>query len=312
MLNELNQRLATTKANYRRKGKLDSQLRAAQHALDDAKRQQANLKNILAKEQADVDALEGLSLTALFHAVLGSKEQKLQKERQELVAAKLKHDQVIDTVETLNESVHRLQDALSRIKNADTEYEAALAEKADYLAANGSDVGNKLFEVTQQIADLTADQKELDEANGAGHSALRAIEEIRTTLASAASWGTLDLFGGGMLTTMAKHSKIDSAKNQARTAQRKLLQFEEELADADQRLQISLQIDGFSKFADYFFDGLISDWIVQSKIEKARTECSKTISQVTTAIRQCDSRLKQVESEIETLTQRKRELIETA
>ncbi|TWU47299.1 hypothetical protein Poly51_50990 [Rubripirellula tenax] len=69
-----------------------------------------------------------------------------------------------------------------------------------------------------------------------------------------------------MLTTMAKHSKMDAAKSQARISQRKLMQFEEELADADERLHVSLQIDGFSKFADYFFDGLIADWIVQSKI----------------------------------------------
>ncbi|MGB7323889.1 MAG: hypothetical protein WBD31_03395 [Rubripirellula sp.] len=312
MLDELNQRLATLKASHRQKGKLESQLLASKNSLDDAKRQQANLKHILAKEQADVDALEGLSMTALFHAVLGSKEQKIQKERQELLAAKLKHDQVIDTVHTLTEDVQRLQTALSQINNVDTEYETALAEKADLLAANDSDVGSELFEVTQQIADRTADQKEIDEAISAGQSARRAIEEIRTTLASAANWRTLDLIGGGMLTTMAKHSKIDSAKNQARMAQRKLLQFEEELADADQRLQVSLQIDGFSKFADFFFDGLITDWIVQSKIETARTECAKTISQVSDAIRQCKKRLKDVESEIEALIEQKRKLIETA
>ena len=120
------------------------------------------------------------------------------------------------------------------------------------------------------------------------------------------------MFGGGILTTMAKHSKMDTAKNQAKIAQRKLLQFEEELADADGRLQVSLQIDGFSKFADYFFDGLIADWIVQSKIQKAKAECSDTISRVKVAIRQCQRRLDSVESELALLTVRKRELIETA
>ncbi|TWU44157.1 hypothetical protein Q31b_16930 [Novipirellula aureliae] len=312
MLNDFNERLAIAKANLRQKDKLDSMLRSAQHSLAESRRKREQLKDILTKEQADVDALEGLSVTGLFYAMLGSKEQRLEKERQELVAAKLKYDQVAGTVEDLSDDVKRLQEARSNLGDADSRYQRVLAEKAEYLTTNESDVARKLIELTQQIADLTADQKELDEAAVAGQSALRSVNEIQSTLASAANWGTLDMFGGGMLTTMAKHSRMDAAKNQARIAQRKLLRFEEELADADERLQVSLEIDGFSKFADYFFDGLIADWIVQSKINKAKTECSTTISRVKAAIRKCQRRLESVESEIESLTESKRELIETA
>ena len=53
----------------------------------------------------------------------------------------------------------------------------------------------------------------------------------------------------------------------AHTAQRHLRSFQKELADADERLGVSLDIGGFATFADYFFDGLIADWIMQSKIE---------------------------------------------
>lgn len=312
MLNELNERLAIAKANLRQRDKLDSMLRSAQNSLTTARSKQSKLKDVLAKEQADVDALEGLSVTGLFYAMLGSKEQRLERERQELVAAKLKYDQVGDTVEDLSGDVKRLKDALSALGNAESDYEQVLDEKAKYLAANENDTAKNLVELTQQIADLTADQKELGEATSAGQSALRSVEEIQDTLASAANWGALDMFGGGMLTTMAKHSAMDAAKNQARVAQRQLLQFEEELADADERLQVSLEIDGFSMFADYFFDGLIADWIVQSKIQNAKAECSETILRVKTAIRQCNSRLDSVCSEIETLTERKKELIEAA
>ena len=312
MLDDFNERLAIAKSNLRQKNKLDSMLRSAQNSLAAARSKRTKLKDILTKEQSDVDALEGMSITGLFHAMLGGKEQRLEKERQELVAAKLKYDQAADTARDLSDDVERLKDALSLLENADSEYEQVLAEKAEHLAANESDTARTLIELTDQIADLTADQKELDEAAEAGQSALRSVEEIQGTLASAANWGALDMFGGGLLTTMAKHSKMDAAKNQARIAQRKLLQFEEELADADERLQLSLQIDGFSKFADYFFDGLISDWIVQSKIQKAKAECSETISRVKTAVRQCESRLDSVCSEINTLSERKRDLIEAA
>ncbi|QDV41138.1 hypothetical protein Enr13x_09760 [Stieleria neptunia] len=82
-------------------------------------------------------------------------------------------------------------------------------------------------------------------------------------------------------------------------------QLPERLSAAEGHVQVSLQIDGFAKFADYFFDGLISDWIVQSKIQKAKVKCSETLSRVKTAIRQCKSRLDSVCSEIEILTERK-------
>lgn len=312
MLNDFSERLAHAKANLRQKNKLDSMLRSAQNSLSEARSKRSKLKDILTKEQSDVDALEGLSITGLIHAILGSKEQRLEKERQELVAAKLKYDQAADTVEQLSDDVKRLKDALLLLENAESSYEVVLAEKATYLAANENDTARRLIELSQQIADLTADRKELNEAAVAGQSALRSVEEIQGTIASAANWGALDMFGGGMLATMAKHSKMDAAKNQASIAQRKLLQFEEELADADERLRLSLHIDGFSTFADFFFDGLISDWVVQSKIQKAKAECTETISRVKTAISQCQSRLDSVESEIETLTESKNVMIESA
>lgn len=312
MLDAFYERLAIARANVRQKNKLDSMLRVTEISLETALSRQAELQEILAKEQTDVAAMEGLTLTALFHTVLGSKKQRLEKEREELVAAKLKYDQAANTVNDLSGDVQRLKNELVLLKNADSVYEHVLAEKAKHIAANDSDTAKRLIELTQQIADLTADQKELREAAVAGQTALSSVQTIQETLASAADLGHWDMLGGGFFVTMAKHSKIDAAKNQARTAQQKLILFEEELADADKRLQVSLQIDGFSRFADYFFDGLISDWIVQSKIHKAKAECSQTISRVNTAIRQCQNRLNLVGSEVRKLSERKRLLIEAA
>ena len=236
----------------------------------------------------------------------------MEKERQELVTAKLKFDQAVATVEDVSSEMQRLKDESSGVQGAESEYERVLLEKAELLSANDNKAARELLELSHQIADLTADQMQLDEAVVSGRSVLKSLKDIQATLASAANWGTLDMFGGGMVTTMVKHSKMDAAKNQARIAQQKLLNFQEELADADQRLQVSLQIDGFSKFADYFFDGLLADWMVQSKIKKADTECSRTISRVQDAIAECQSRQQAVESEITNLTQRKRKLIEVA
>ena len=118
--------------------------------------------------------------------------------------------------------------------------------------------------------------------------------------AAAASAGVV--FGGGLLATMAKHSQIDAARRQAQIAQLELRRFQEELADADQRLHVSLKdIGGLTVFADYFIDGLITDWVVQSKIQNALAACSSAINTVNTAFGQCRRRLSDTETSIEQL-----------
>ena len=123
-------------------------------------------------------------------------------------------------------------------------------------------------------------------------------------------WGTWDLLGGGLLVTMAKHSRIDTARKHAHTAQRHLRSFQKELADADERLGVSLDIGVFVTFADYFFDGLIADWIMQSKIENASSACSSAISQVSAVLGECHRRLTEVERAREGVKIARREFLE--
>ena len=41
-----------------------------------------------------------------------------------------------------------------------------------------------------------------------------------------------------------------------------------------------LNISDFLSFADYFFDGIIADWMVQSKIKDARFQVDKAIREL--------------------------------
>jgi len=43
-------------------------------------------------------------------------------------------------------------------------------------------------------------------------------------------------------------------------------QFKRELADVQKSVELQIDIGELESFADFFFDGLIFDWIVQSKI----------------------------------------------
>lgn len=122
--------------------------------------------------------------------------------------------------------------------------------------------------------------KEIQEAIQAANHALACLRQADAYLQSAKNWGLFDMLGGGALTTFFKHSKMDDARYEMERAKKALQGFRKELADVDQRLHLSLEIGDFLTFADYFFDGLIADWLVQSKIQDAKAQIENAIIQV--------------------------------
>jgi flagellin-specific chaperone FliS len=104
------------------------------------------------------------------------------------------------------------------------------------------------------------------------------------------------MLGGGLLATAVKHSNIDNAQNIIHNVQFQLKKFKRELSDV--RLthipELGIQLDSFMTFADYFFDNLIFDWVVQSKINRSLENCEHMYGQVSKII----SRLKNADKDI--------------
>lgn len=313
MQDVIHEQLIQAKKQLRRKQKLDAVLAESQfqlrHLRDDCRR----MERVLDREKTDVDNLEGFTLTGLFYAILGTKEQRLEKERQEYLAAKLKHDDSVQAVEAAERDIDELCSQLAILKHAESEYARRLAQKEQFLSLTDDKIVADLVKLSDQTGDLEADRKELEEAISAGMEALQSLQQVRSELQSASNWGTIDILGGGTATTWMKHTKIDAAKRAAHSAQVRLRQFQKELADADQRLHVSLgEIGGFMTFADYFFDGLIIDWTVQSKIHNASAACEMSIEKVKSAIKKCRRRLEETEGKLHQVGDERRRLIEEA
>jgi len=118
----------------------------------------------------------------------------------------------------------------------------------------------------------------------------RELERAANSLNSAESWGTWDILGGGALSDMAKYSHIDEAVQYIEEANGKLGRFRRELADVDITIDVNVNISSFDRFADYFFDGLIADWNVQSKIKDSKHSVDTVINHVKTVISGLKSR----------------------
>lgn len=124
------------------------------------------------------------------------------------------------------------------------------------------------------------DEREIYEAITAGECALNSLYEAQRQLKSARGWGVVDLFGGGFLTDMIKHSKMDCASRSIEDAKRHLKIFQKELKDVDLPMNLNIDVGGFLCFADFFFDGLVADYLVQSRIVSAQEQVEEAIDMV--------------------------------
>ena len=235
-------------------------------------------------EQADVVRLEGRSLANYFYQLFGKLDEKLDEERREASAAKVKLDAAERELTAVDHEILEIQAQLQDLYGCEEAYSAALEEKRNAVKSSGAPAASQILEIEEKIAFHESQKKEIREAISAGHSALGTADGVLSELEDADSWNTWDMFGGGgIITHMAKHGHLDEAQERVEQLQGKLRQFKTELADINIHADMQVSIDGFLRFADYFFDGLFADWAVGDKISEAQSSVQKVKGQISSA-----------------------------
>ncbi|UFJ42600.1 hypothetical protein LOK74_08950 [Brevibacillus humidisoli] len=312
MFQELNNQLAEMKIALRHQFNWSQRLQQLKEELKQEEAVRDQWHHQLLKEQKDVDRLTGLSFGALFFSLIGKKEDKLSKETEELLQAKLKYEEAVQTVQDLEQERTELEQKLLQLGDVKREIESLLAEKEQLIQQRHPALAGQLDELSEQETEVLANLRELQEAVSAGHSVLSALDQARERLHSAKSWGTWDMLGGGMISTAIKHSRIDEAREAIHAAQRSLRQFEKECNDVRRDVSVQIEIGGLLTFADYFFDGLISDWIVQGRISESLQQVDEKYSHIERIVNHLKAECRKAESEILELRSRSAALIENA
>ena len=81
-------------------------------------------------EQADVDRLEGGSLAAFFYQVIGKMDEKLDKEREEAYAARVKADAAARELASIDAALKAADKAVAKLEAQKTAAEAKAAQQA--------------------------------------------------------------------------------------------------------------------------------------------------------------------------------------
>lgn len=304
-------KLQALREQVARRDQLRSQVKSLQSQLPALEAREEELAAARSKEQTDVDKLEGGSLKAYFLRFTGGLEDRLDQERAEAAQAAVRHDMVCRELASVQADLESAQAELTALADCEEQYRAALEEKAGQLKDAGGPTGERLRDLEARAAVLTGQQRELREALEAGEAARSSAEGILSSLDSAEGWGTWDLLGGGLLADLAKHDHLDDAQRQVEELQVQLRRFHTELADVEIQADMQVRIDGFLKFADFFFDGLFADWAVLDRIHDAqkqvrgtREEIDGVIIRLRTMEQDVDRELADAEAERERLLTR--------
>ena len=310
MYNDINEKISKLKEQLRTKEKLDSLHRMNREELDKKKFNLEILRGMLKKEEKDVTKLEGTSISSMFLDMIGKKEDKLDKEREEYLVAKMKYEECLKDIEKLEEEIIWCNNELRDYIEVKEEYDRLLREKENLILSGSSEEGRKLRENQDRLCELNLQQKEVKEAIDAGKRANNALLDMKDNLSSAKSWGVWDMMGGGLLSNMAKHSAIDKASNSGKNAEHYLKVFKKELSDVNQFTDLKIDITSFTKFADFFFDGFFVDWFVQSKINNSLSNVNNTYERIDSIVSELNRDLSKITQEQKALELEIKNLLE--
>ena len=291
------EQLKTLQEQIARFKQLSSMIKELRSQRDTLSARARELEAIMLDEQADVDRLEGRSLAAFFYRVIGKTDERLDEERRTAYAAKVKYDAAVRELEAVERDLRRYEAEHSELCRCEQQYEVILKKKAAAVKVAGGAAAEEILRLEERGAFLENQKKELREAISVGNSALSTARRVLDSLGSAEGWGAWDLLGGGLLADIAKHSHLDEAQGAIEHLQSQLRRFKTELADVTIHADMQVNVDSFLRFADYFFDGLFTDWAVMDQISQSQNQVLSTKRQIEQVLSRLNSMISAVDEE---------------
>ena len=266
------------------KKRLEAMIVELKQQEDEVAKKTAELERIKKKEQLDVDKLEGKTIKALFFTLAGTKEEKLSQERQEAYVAAMKYDAAKRDLEGIVADLHICETELNQLTDCEAEYEHLLEQKKNSIKQEASKRANEVMLLEKDLAGLEHEITELEEALDVGYEAFDLVDGIVHELDEAHKLAEWDTFMDNMLLDIQKQEHIKNAQDSIADLRNKLRRFKTELADVNIEGDIQIEMDDFSKFADWFFDNIFTDWDIKAKIENSQVQAEETRAQITGTI----------------------------
>ena len=117
-----------------------------------------------------------------------------------------------------------------------------------------------------------ANELQINQALNLTNQLISELEQAERQLSSARNWGFLDVLGGGLITDLIKHSKLNNAKISMDRVQYLLQELKRVLGGISMPGDYTMNVGGIATFADFFFDSGIVDIYMTAKIMSSLNE----------------------------------------
>ncbi len=303
----LDERIASLRESVARLSRIERRLADLAVRSDELDLEVERLRETMYAEQRDVERLEGRTLARLLSYLTGKSDERLDRERAEAASAAAKYDAKKAESKAISDRIFELRTERSRLDGCEARLNELEAQKKAQLKESGGEVSEKLTELDAKHHSLGEQLREIDEAVKVGRAAITAADAALVELDGAAGWATFDILGGGLISDLAKHEKIDAAQSHIEHLNNCIELYKTELGDVDMSFDGRVVSDGM-KFADFFFDGLVSDFLVHDKLEKSterlrgiRDKLSASVGRLHTRRELAETERSAVKREIEKL-----------
>ncbi|HYH35145.1 MAG TPA: hypothetical protein VD814_08360, partial [Nocardioides sp.] len=250
-----------------------AQLEVTRTRRDAARERLAQARSRLDDEQADVAALESMSMTRILAGLRGSRSADLDREQAEAAAARYAVAEAEARLAVEEREIASLEQRVAEHGDLDARRAELLAQREREVRDDPRSAATvaRLEELAERLGVLQAESAQLAEADAAGRRAHEALHQAAQHLGSAGSWATYDtFFGGGLVADMVKHDRLDRAGALMQEADAALARLAGELADVGVGAVGGVGVTDFTRALDVWFDNIFSDWAVRDRIERAQ------------------------------------------
>lgn len=273
-----------------------------------------NVEQLLKKyeqERVDVEQLKNNSLSAVLLKLIGKYEDRLEKEKREVLAAKVEYDKAVAMVKELSYEREEIEKRISALEQDKRMYEAEIDRREKEILSADNEKSREYKRLVEEQDTIGRQLAEMDEAIRAANRTDDTIRNAISHLDSADGWATFDVWTrGGIFSHMAKYDHIDKAESCYNRLSSQLQELRKELSDIQIFNVPELDvIDSATRTIDIWLDNIFTDLAVRDRIrsnmEKMRN-LSRKIAKIVSHINDNKSEMNKRYEEIEN---RKNELL---
>ena len=243
------------------KNKIDPILSDLYAKRDELESALKDLGTSLQKEQADVEKLEGVTVSSVFYTVIGQKERKLEKEKAEAFDAEEKFSEIRNQLDELNEEITKYERELRAVRGCDLRYGRLLPQIIDEIKAIDSPAAKAIIDIVDSLTRIEAKLTALDEALALCTEALNNAKAAEKSLTISENYAqSLSLFNAKHNAPLRSDIKINltQAQQTVDTLCRQIKRLDASLVGSQINFDINIEVG--------VYPDDISEW-------KAETDC---------------------------------------